>query len=31
MGFEDVDWTDVAQYTDRWPAVMNTVMDIRIP
>jgi hypothetical protein len=26
-----MDWINLAQDTDRWPAVVNTVMNLRIP
>ena len=26
-----VDWIDLAQDSDRWPALMNAVMNLRIP
>jgi hypothetical protein len=30
-GWEGVDWMHVAQDTDRWRAVVNTVMNLRVP
>jgi hypothetical protein len=27
-GFEDVDWIQVAQDEDQWPALFNTVMNL---
>ena len=26
-----VDWIDLAHYRDRWPALVNAVMNIRVP
>jgi hypothetical protein len=31
IGFEDVDWIHWAQDRDRWRAVLNTVMNLRVP
>jgi hypothetical protein len=31
MGFGDVDWINLAQDRDRWRAVVNTVMNLRVP
>jgi hypothetical protein len=31
IGFGDVDWIDLAQDRDRWRAVVNTVMSLRVP
>jgi hypothetical protein len=31
VGREDIDWIDLAQDWDRWLAVMNTVMNFRVP
>jgi len=28
---EDMDWIDVAQDRDRWQALVNTVMNLRVP
>jgi len=30
-GWKDVDWIHVAQDTDRWQALMNTVMNLWDP
>jgi hypothetical protein len=30
-GFGDVDWIHWAQDRDRWRALMNTVMNLRVP
>jgi hypothetical protein len=30
-GFGDVDWIHLAQDMDRWRAVVNTVMNLRVP
>jgi hypothetical protein len=29
--WEGVDWTHLAQNTDQWRAVVNTVMNLRVP
>jgi hypothetical protein len=31
IGFGDVDWIDLAQDRDRWRALVNTVMNLRVP
>jgi hypothetical protein len=31
IGFGDVDWIHFAQDRDRWRAVVNTVMNLRVP
>jgi hypothetical protein len=31
IGFGDVDWIDLAQDRDRWQALVNTVMNLRVP
>jgi hypothetical protein len=31
MGFGDVDWIYLAQDRDRWRALVNTVMNLRVP
>jgi hypothetical protein len=31
IGFGDVDWIDWAQDTDRWRALVNMVMNLRVP
>jgi hypothetical protein len=31
IGFGDVDWIHWAQDTDRWRALVNTVMSLRVP
>jgi hypothetical protein len=31
VGCEGMDWIDVAQDTDRWRALANTVMNPRVP
>jgi hypothetical protein len=31
IGFGDVDWIHLAQYRDRWRALVNTVTNLRVP
>jgi hypothetical protein len=31
VGWRGVDWIPVAQATDRWRALVNSVMNIRVP
>jgi hypothetical protein len=31
VGFGDVDWIDLAQDRVRWRALVNTVMNLRVP
>jgi hypothetical protein len=31
IGFGDVDWIHLAQVRDRWQALVNTVMNLRVP
>jgi hypothetical protein len=31
IGFGDVDWINLAQDRDRWQALVNTVMNLRVP
>ena len=31
MGYENMDWIDLAHDWDRWRAVVNEVMNLRVP
>jgi hypothetical protein len=31
IGWGGMDWTDFAQERDRWKALVNTVMNLRVP
>jgi hypothetical protein len=31
VGWDGMDWTDLAQYRDQWRALVNTVMNLRVP
>jgi hypothetical protein len=31
IGFGDVDLIHLAQYRDRWRALVNTIMNLRVP
>jgi hypothetical protein len=31
IGWDGIDWIDLAQDRDRWKAIVNTVMNIRVP
>jgi hypothetical protein len=31
IGWDDVDWIDVAQDRDQWMALVNTVLSLRVP
>jgi hypothetical protein len=31
IGWDGVDWVDLAQDSDQWSAPVNTVMNLRVP
>jgi hypothetical protein len=31
MGWHGMDWIDLVQYRDQWSALVNTVMNLRVP
>jgi hypothetical protein len=31
MGWEGMDWMNLAQDTDKWQVLVNTVMNLRVP
>jgi hypothetical protein len=31
IGWDGVDWIDLAQDSDQWRALVNTVMNLRVP
>jgi hypothetical protein len=31
IGWDGVDWIDLAQDRDQWRAILNTVMNLRVP
>jgi hypothetical protein len=31
IGWEDVDWIHLAQHRNQWRALLNTVMNLRVP
>jgi hypothetical protein len=30
IGWDDIDWIDVAQNRDQWRALVNTIMNLRV-
>jgi hypothetical protein len=31
IGFDGIDWIDLAQDRDQWRALVNTIMNLRVP
>jgi hypothetical protein len=31
VAWKNIDWIDMAQYKDKWRAIVNAVMNIRLP
>jgi hypothetical protein len=31
IGWDDIDWIDLAQYRDNWRNLVNTIMNLRVP
>jgi hypothetical protein len=31
IGWDGVDWIDMAQYRDQWRGLVNTVLNLRLP
>jgi hypothetical protein len=31
IGWDGMDWIDLVRYRDRWRALVNTVMNLRVP
>jgi hypothetical protein len=31
IGWDDTDWIDLAQNSDQWRALVNTIINLRVP